>query len=192
MPEDAQGARGLAPGRVLRTLYARARGASLTVSFTASLFDLGEANRIAMDLETNIQGKSDFLIGNLQAMYDECRRRRIRFIVANQQGKSWIVPDDEMVGVSYQDELELVRRKLSDEGEITGMEMRFATHAVLMDAAESWAETEGVPFVDVIDRLDASRGVLHSEVHLSPEGNVMVAEALADEILGAEADERWR
>jgi hypothetical protein len=48
---------------------------------------------------------------------------------------------------------------------------------------EEWCETNAVPYVDAIAALDERRDCLVSWVHLNPEGNGIVAEALSQEIL---------
>jgi hypothetical protein len=44
----------------------------------------------------------------------------------------------------------------------------------------------GVPLVDVIAALDPRRDTLVSWVHVTPEGNRMIAEVFADTIAGGE------
>ena len=52
-----------------------------------------------------------------------------------------------------------------------------------MESLKNWVSAENVPLVDIIGQLDNDRDVLVSWVHLSPEGNRMVAEAFSEEIL---------
>src|SRR6185369_11693110 len=56
--------------------------------------------------------RSRKFLGNLQRIADVCHRRGIRFIVATQQVKSFLVPDDQIRGVSYDQEVAIVRDKL--------------------------------------------------------------------------------
>ena len=75
-----------------------------------------------------------------------------------------------------------MQQKLVDEGEVRQDELRFLTHAVLMRDLRQWADSGTIPLVDAINALDQRRDVLVSWVHLSGEGNRLIAEALAAEI----------
>jgi hypothetical protein len=59
----------------------------------------------------------------------------------------------------------------------------FLAHSFLVKDLEVWAKENNVPFVDAIAELDNDRDVMVSWVHLSPRGNRMLAEALAEKIL---------
>jgi len=63
----------------------------------------------------------------------------------------------------------------------------FLVHARLMQALPGWAARRGVPLVDGIDALDDRREEVFSWVHLTPEGNRILAEAIAPAVL-----EQWR
>ena len=85
--------------------------------------------------------------------------------------------------LTYQQEVEKIEAKLQRSGALIHPELQLLIHSVLMKKLENWAKANQVPFVDVIGRLDHDRDVLVSWVHLSPRGNHMVAEALAEEVL---------
>ena len=135
------------------------------------------------EINSHMDGKSERFLRNLSLIRDECERRGIVFIVANQQAKSFLVGENDIKGITYDEELELLRKKLSEESSLDAKEMYLYIHSVLMRDLASWAAANNVPFVDVIGALDKDRGVLSSWVHLSPEGNRAVAEILAQEIL---------
>jgi lysophospholipase L1-like esterase len=63
----------------------------------------------------------------------------------------------------------------------------FLTHDRLMRDLRTWAASNGVDLVDVIELLDADRHLLVSWVHLHPEANRRVAEAFAERILEGRA-----
>ena len=122
------------------------------------------------------------------AIRDECRRRDILFVVANQQSnsKTWFGrPAAERLalrGVTYQDEVDEILSQV-DRGEpITQFQYKFLIHHRMMEQLEVWATRNEVPFADVIGRLDHDRHYLLTWVHLHPEANRMVAETLADQI----------
>jgi hypothetical protein len=104
--------------------------------------------------------------------------------VVSQSSKSYLVPADEIRGVSWAEEERTVRNKLETEGSVSRTELYFLAHAEIMRSLSAWAEAERVPFVDGIGALDARRDVLVSWVHLSPEGNRLLAGAIADVVLG--------
>lgn len=55
-------------------------------------------------------------------------------------------------------------------------------HGQMMEALQGWAQTNEVPFVDIIGELDHDRDLLLSYVHLHPKANRMIAARLADVI----------
>lgn len=76
----------------------------------------------------------------------------------------------------------MVQDKLEKEGSIKMTELHFLTHSLLTTNLENWATSNHVPFVNVQKVLDQDRDVLVSWVHLSPRGNRMIANTLAEEI----------
>ena len=60
--------------------------------------------------------------------------------------------------------------------------------AELMRAMRTWSVERHVPLVDVVHALDLRRDVLVSWVHLTPEGNEMIAEAFVPTILSLTCD----
>nr|WP_281719536.1 hypothetical protein [Nitrosomonas nitrosa] len=99
-----------------------------------------------------------------------------------QQAKSYMVQDIDMKGITYAQETKMVKDKLEKEDAIVKVELSFLTHTVLTTSLENWAISNRVPFVDVVKVLDQDRDVLVSWVHLSPRGNHMIADALAEEV----------
>lgn len=148
-------------------------------------------------------------IANLDRLAEECRRRGIRLIVATQQLKSDIVPRETLHGVSYDQEVALLREQVArgvigpgaaakvpadaldvrlagtaDAADIRtvnmfGVPRVLLVHARLMAAERRWAAETGVPLVDTIRVLDGDRDLLVNWVHLRPEANAKIARALA-------------
>ena len=85
--------------------------------------------------------------------------------------------------LTYKEEVALIQTKFEQSGALIHPELALLIHSVLMEKLENWAKENQIPFVDVIAKLDHDRDVLLSWVHLSPRGNRMVAEALAEKIL---------
>ena len=134
------------------------------------------------DLKHHMRGKSEHFLRNVAAIYDECKRRGITFIVASQQAKSFRVDSEHIKGVTYEEESKLLRRDLAQNKLITKQELYFLTHHVLMNDLKKWSKVNNVPYVDVIAATDPHRDYLVSWVHLTPEGNHIVAEAFARSI----------
>jgi len=134
--------------------------------------------------------RSEVFLANLTTLLEECRRRHIRLIVATQQAHSLMLEREKLRGLTYAEEVEWVKARLgSQESSTTGGELGaamaqvFLIHARLMHDLREWARTHDVDLVDLIAVLDQRRDLLVSWVHLYPEANRMVAEALAAEIL---------
>jgi len=137
----------------------------------------------AGDVEEHMQGKCEEYLANISAIRDECRRRDITFIVATQQARSMLIDREHIRGITYQQETARIREDLARDGHITRYEVDLLTHEQMMDSLRTWAATSHVPLADVIAATDQRRDCLVSWVHLSPEGNRMVARAFEQCIL---------
>ena len=133
-----------------------------------------------------MEGRSERFLTNLFLIREQCQRRGIILIVANQQAKSFVLDEEAIKGVTYQEEVELLKRKLAEQGSLRPRETYLYIHSVLMANLELWASTNDVHFLDVIAALDQDRDLLSSWVHLSSKGNRVVADAFAEKILDTE------
>ena len=104
-------------------------------------------------------------------------------MAASQQAKSLTVSAEQIRGVTYAEEVEIVERVLNERGKLTAKQLYFLIHSRLMRSLEPWARENGVPLVDVIRLLDDDRSRLVSWVHLNPEANGIIADGLAGPIL---------
>lgn len=165
--------------------YGFLRDRVVMVAFLDSLRQtlLAEPTFTREQVARHMTGTSEHFIGTIDTLYQECRRRGILLVVLKQQAKSHLVTDTEIKGVTYAQEVQLVQEKLDNAGAIKARELHLLTHRVLTTDLEQWAVATHVPFVNVQTVLDQDRDVLVSWVHLSPRGNRMLAEALAQEIL---------
>ena len=163
---------------------AESQGYFITVDWIKSLIDNNLRNRYAVsDFEEAVAEISEEFVGDINRIYQECSKRGILFVVANQQKNSQTVPRNDLKGMTYQEEVDLIMPKLTGKEKLTQWQVLFLSHAVLVKDLEVWAQENNVPFVDAIAALDNNRDVLVSWVHLSPRGNQMLAEALAEKIL---------
>lgn len=122
-------------------------------------------------------------LANLTRIHEVSRKRGARFVVASQQARSGLVPDKEISGVTYVEEVDRVKAKLARDGGLTPAETVLLTHSGLMADLRAWASANDVPFVDGIGALDRDREQLATWVHLKPRGNRLLADALAGAIL---------
>ena len=125
--------------------------------------------------------KSNF-IENISKINAICKEKKIIFVLSNQQKNSTIFDRNLLKTMTYQEEVEKIRHKLVNTGALVHPELAFLIHSDLMTEVENWAKVNKVHFVDIIKILNANRDVLVSWVHLSPEGNRMIADAFAEEI----------
>ncbi len=135
--------------------------------------------------EAAIDSKVEEFVGNLERMRRTLEEQGVPFVVISQQAKSMYVPIDSIRGVPYRNEVALVSRVLFDEGKgLSYRGLSFVNHNELMAAERRWAAQHEVPYVDGIAALDDRRDVLTSWVHLTPEGNQILAESIAPVVLG--------
>lgn len=155
----------------------------LLVAFVDSLYTQRNESFSEQDFHRHLAGKSERFLRNLSRIYEEARRRNVTFIVANQQAWSWAVPKEDLAKRTYQEEVEIIKTKMKQNQRLIRTELHMLVHSVLMTDLKHWALTNVVPFVDIIQALDENRDNLLTFVHLTPKGNRIVAEALANEVL---------
>lgn len=151
--------------------------------------------------------RSAIYVENLQKLAAISRENGIRLIVTSQQVQSDLLPREARRGVSYAQEVERLRSGVADGTLGPGTSKRPVTekvgapdvariteqleparimlvHDALMRGLESWVAESDVEFVDVRGALDSRRDWLVSWVHLHPDANRVVAEKLAEQIVG--------
>jgi len=134
------------------------------------------------DYNDHVEGKERNFINNLSNINKACKIRNIKFYVITQQVKSYMFNDEDIKNISYEKEIEIVRQKFK-EMEINTFERDLLSHSVLMEKVKIWADINHVSIIDGIKALDDHRDLLTSYVHLSPEGNYILAKTIADRIL---------
>lgn len=170
---------------LLKAFYGIVRDHLVTVAFIDSIRQnmLAEPTFTRGEVERHMMGTSEHFIENIDKLYRECQRRGIIFVALKQQAKSHLVKDADMKGVTYAQEVQMIKDKLEKEGSIKVRELHLLVHSTLTTDLEQWATSNHVPFVNIQKALDQDRDVLMSWVHLSPRGNRMIANALAEEIM---------
>ncbi|MEM7192037.1 MAG: SGNH/GDSL hydrolase family protein, partial [Pseudomonadota bacterium] len=157
------------------------------------------SSELALDsLKTVSARTSRAFIADLEDMRLLAAQNGIVFVVANQQAnsKSWFgIPAADrlsMKGVTYDDEVADITRRLNGGEAISGYEFNFLVHNRLMQDLEAWARENDLPFVDLIKVLDGERHHLVSWVHLDAYANGLIADQLAREILTRTCDQQRR
>ncbi|HWF60504.1 MAG TPA: SGNH/GDSL hydrolase family protein [Nitrospira sp.] len=168
----------------LKAVYGMVRDHLVTVAFIDSIRQnmIAEPTFNRGQVERHMASTSEHFLGNIDELYQECQRRGIIFVALKQQAKSHIVKEADMKGVTYAQEVQMIKDKLEKEGAIKTRELHLLTHNILTTDLEHWAAFNHVPFVNIQKVLDQDRDVLMSWVHLSPRGNRMIADALAEKI----------
>lgn len=184
--EGANDTRRLKRPWVQRTLIGAA-SYSLTALLASHLFETELETFGQSDVSAHLEGKPARFVANVDAIARACMARSIRFVVANQELRSFIVRDDRIDQIGYAQEVELVRTRLDAGTRLNLAELQLFIHSKLMAALGAWATSQrgqGIRFVDFIDRLERAglRREVRSWVHLSAEGNRVLATALADQI----------
>jgi lysophospholipase L1-like esterase len=168
---------------VSRRVFQAMRDHFLSVKFVDSFLDSAVRRYTSDQVARHIQGKSEHFLGNLSKLREETRKRGILLIVATQQAKSNVIDRQGIRGITYQEEADRIRADLLRQGDIGRDELFFVTHQVLMKDLRSWATINQVPLADIIQVMDQRRDHLLSWVHLTPAGNRMIADVLAERIL---------
>jgi hypothetical protein len=166
-------------------MYRGARDRLLLVEFVDSALRPQLQTFDAAAVAEHRQGRHVEFLANLEEIRRECEQRGIVFVVASQQACSLTVPRPEMRGMTYAREQELVAGRLQADGKVTPPEVWFLTHGDLMAAEREWVEEHRVPFADGIAALNLRRDHLYSWVHLAPQGNALLAGAVAPVVVEA-------
>jgi lysophospholipase L1-like esterase len=169
--------------RTLVPVYRWARDWSMSLLFIDNMVQTSQRSTPAQVAAYRSAQRTSGFLANLQAIRDATEKAGGKFVAVSQQAKSFIVPRESIHGVTFADERRRIEAKLADEGTLTLQELFFLGHSDTMDALRKWARAEQVPFVDGIQRLDNEREELYTWVHLTPRGNALLADAIADEIL---------
>jgi hypothetical protein len=168
--------------KALARVYRAVREHVVTAAFIEEVMRSDVRTFSVADVERHRAGRSERFLANLSRLLEDCRSIDATLIVANQQARSLLVRREELAGVNYEREGDLVERKLAEQGFLTTKELNFLAHRDLMRDLRVWAASNEVPFVDIIAALDSRRDVLVSWVHLNAEGNRMIAQSFVDAI----------
>lgn len=168
---------------LLTPLYTFLRSHMILVGLIADLNQSIATRYSSEEIEYHLAAKGSRFIRNLDRIRTVCRGKGILFVVATQQAKSGIIERENIKGVTYEQEVQLLREKLAGGGKVGLQERALLTHSVIMDSLRAWAHHNSLPLADVVRALDEDRDVLITWVHLTPPGNRTIASVFARVIL---------
>lgn len=134
----------------------------------------------AADVAREIEEKAPLFLEPLEAIRNLAAEHGASFYVVPQQANSGLYEREEIRGISYAEEVATLEKKLEETGAVGNAERILLIHNALMNGVREWAVRDGVPVIDVIRALDERRDTLVTWVHLTPEGNEIIADAFFD------------
>jgi len=99
-------------------------------------------------------GKADAFIENIAEISAACRERGIRFVVVSQPLRSRMFSREEIDDISYQQEVDIIRRRLASGHKIRLDRLHLLIHADIDKQLRHWARTNGVLYLDLVRRMD--------------------------------------
>lgn len=152
---------------LLAVNFARvARQESATVSRSRLAAEEGERTRA--------------FVAGLNRILEIARRRDIAVLPMTQQVRALSAETLREQSLGYEEEMEILERKLNLVGELPILEAKVLIHRSLTRALRRWSDENGLDLVDGIELLDRHRDLLATYVHLTPLANELLALAIAD------------
>jgi lysophospholipase L1-like esterase len=144
-----------------------------------SLWDRRTGASKARDVEQEVQLRVGRYHDALRDIIDGAQTRGIR-VVLIKQGVDMLSNQDgkRTTALTYLQEVQGVRKRLQEEGGISGQETSLLIHYGLMQALEELAKEKQVVLLDNIAILDKHPEYFASYVHLHKDGNQALAEEL--------------
>jgi lysophospholipase L1-like esterase len=115
---------------------------------------------------------------NVEELVELSKREGFELVVIRQPITT-AKTNPELAGMSYEDEYRAVLAKAAAGGFLSRFDVSMIRHHRLVAELDAIAEDADLPVVDNIALLDEDRSLLASWVHLRPEANRRLAEALA-------------
>lgn len=167
---------------LIRNSYAGMRDSSLMAAlFDSLLYYVGDSD-VDEDLQHLIEKTSLRFLGNISSIKEVCSRNNILFVLANQQSRSELIERERVKQITFRQEVQIVRDKLTNKGRLARREAAFLVHSSIMQSLGQWTEINKVPLVNVIHALDADRNLLLTYVHPNPKANRVIAQEFVKEI----------
>jgi lysophospholipase L1-like esterase len=166
-----------------RRAVAALREKLLLIALVDTALDLRNLRWSQGELRERSQPVADDFVAGLEALRAASEANGARFVLISQQAKSSTIERKAMKGLRYRDEVKIVTDRMNEGRSLGGVEVAFLAHSRLMDRSRDWATDGDVAYVDGIAQLDTDRDVLLSWVHLSPRGNRLLADAIANRII---------
>jgi len=139
------------------------------------------------DFEKFSKTVRDQYLSNLQQIVNLSREHSIKLLFVKQKytlnklrTRAGADPLPYASASGYYEEVAMAEKRLEQQGWLWLEEASLLTHVMLMDAMAKVAEENGIRMVDGISALDGNPEYLKSYVHLSEEGNAVLARVIAE------------
>jgi hypothetical protein len=152
---------------------------SLAVNFVrVAIRESASVSRPQLVSERDLRARA--FVAGLDRILDVARRHEIAVLPMTQQVRALPAEIILEMDLGYEQEMEVLERKLDVSGQLTLLEAKVLLHRSLTRALRRWADENGLELVDGIELLDGSRDLLATYVHLTPLANELLALAIAD------------
>lgn len=129
-----------------------------------------------------LEGKVEHFTHYLSRINQVCLEEGIHFFVISQPTRSRFYDTETITTITFEEEIDHLDDIIRKQS-IAWNEMVILVHGHLMTAMRKWAEENEVSLIDGIAALNHRRNLLFSWVHLVPEGNLILARAIAESIV---------
>lgn len=161
-------------------LLARARFGESLWKIERLLYDRAIPQRLRDDaFRENDERVAQRYRRNVRAIIDLARRRGVAVVLIKQPATTH---SGDYLSMTFEQEHRLIREKFARGEPLSDIETWMMKQHHLMAELDAIARETGVPVVDNIKIVDQDRRRLASWVHLTPEANLRLAEALESEI----------
>ena len=118
----------------------------------------------------------------MKAIISAARSRGVRVILVKQPMTSRFNEIQVGYSRSYEEEYRQMLNKLNETGELSPVEFQLLAHHSVVTGLEALAKEENLEILDNVALVDRNRRLMASYVHLTAEGNLVLARALKEAI----------
>jgi lysophospholipase L1-like esterase len=140
-------------------------------------FGRGGDSADADELQADVERIAARYRANLEAIVSLAKERGFQLVLIRQPMTA-VTANESLRGLTYEQEYQGVLEKLARGELLADVDRSMIAHHRLLEELDALAAREGLPVVDNVALLDRDRSRLASWVHLEPEANHELAEAL--------------
>jgi hypothetical protein len=183
--EPLVGQKNLYPYKFIR----KYRNAMISIALLDNIFQQKFENFAYKNNSMHVDAIRSRYISNVRKMHELTIGSGAFFLPATQQAKSNLLDSDELRGVTYKNEVKLLSDKVGANQPLSLGGIYLLVHNELMGELRRLFDDDfNIPVVDVINAMDHRRDYLLSWVHVSPDGNKVIAREFANAILPIACD----